>query len=110
MRCLPIALLLLGLASGGPALADQTPAQSAAGEAPAPEAEDPTIVVEGETSKDKRRVCETRVSTGSIMPKRVCRTVAQIEQEERVAREAIERTNRDRETRDATQRIRESGG
>ena len=104
-----IALLVLGIASSG-AIAQSEPV--APEPAPAPAAtpagddnEDQEIVVEGEVPKEKRRVCETRVQTGSIMPKRVCRTVAQAEEEREAAHEAMERISRDRETRTLVQEI-----
>ena len=50
-----------------------------------------------------------RTETGSIMPKRVCRTVAQIEADERAARDMAERLNRDREARDGVQLMRDPG-
>jgi hypothetical protein len=69
-----IALLVLGIASSG-AIAQSEPVAPEPANAPAPAAaaagddiEDQEIVVEGEVPKEKRRVCETRVQTGSIMP------------------------------------------
>jgi hypothetical protein len=106
-----IALLVLGIASSG-AIAQSEPVAPEPANAPAPAAaaagddiEDQEIVVEGEVPKEKRRVCETRVQTGSIMPKRVCRTVAQAEEEREAAHEAMERISRDRETRTLVQEI-----
>ena len=43
------------------------------------------------------------------MPKRVCRTLAQIEEDARVARDSMERFNRDREARDTIQANRDPG-
>lgn len=102
MKRLPIALLLLGLGSGGLAAQPDHPAAQTASEPAAdPVADDDRdeIVVEGEVPKENRKVCRMQVTTGSIMPKRVCRTQAQIEAEERAAQAAIEATNRDREMR-----------
>jgi len=98
-----IALLFLGIATRG-ALAQSNPAPSetataAAAEAAATADQDPEIVVEGDVPKEERRVCETRVQTGSFMPKRARRTVAQAEQEERAAEQLFENVRRDREAR-----------
>ena len=106
MKRLPIALLFAALtASGAAAQADQArpqPASPPAVETPAAE-DDEKIVVEGELPDEKRKVCEVRTSTGSIMPKRVCRTVAQIERDQRAALESMERSRNDSETYDLTQ-------
>ena len=42
----------------------------------------------------QRRVCRNETATGSVMPKRVCRTVEQIEEDERRAEEYRDRQNR----------------
>ena len=44
-----------------------------------PQAQPPEIIVQGEKAKEKRVVCHTEIPTGSSFSKRVCRTVAQIE-------------------------------
>jgi hypothetical protein len=69
----------------------------------------PEIIVEGEVAPEQRRVCEMQTTTGSIMPRRVCRTVAQIEEDERVARESLEIIKRDRDTRSFIQLSQEAG-
>lgn len=109
MKSLPVALLLLAMASG--AVAQSIPSEPPAAYPPAPgtDADDQEIVVEGEVPKEKRRVCEMRTGTGSIMPKRVCRTLAQIEEDARVARDSMERFNRDREARETIQANRDPG-
>jgi hypothetical protein len=104
MKTLPIALMILALApTGAVAQSDQTVAQASTETAdPVAASEDtptPEIIVEGEVPKEQRRVCEMQTTTGSIMPKRVCRTVAQIEEDQRVARESLEIIKRDRDTR-----------
>ena len=109
MRSFPVALLIaLTMPAGATAQADQVPS---AGEAVPPEepADNQEIVVEGEVPEKQRRVCETRTETGSIIPKRVCRTRAQIEEEERIARESVEIIRRDRDTRAFVQMSREQG-
>jgi hypothetical protein len=126
MKSLPIALLMLGLAPSGalaqsdeaadtssPAAADEPAEDSEIIVEPAAPAADETaddeIIVEGEVPKEKRRICEMQTATGSIMPKRVCRTVAQIEEDERTARESLEIIKRDRDTRSHVQMSREQG-
>ena len=112
MKCVPIAWVLLALTPGH-VLAQSGDAVADASGAPAATAEnlpaDDEIIVEGEVPKERRRVCEMQTATGSIMPKRVCRTVAQIEEDERIARESLEIIKRDRDSRAFTQLSRESG-
>jgi len=114
MKCPRVALLFLGIVSTG-ALAQSDSMASQASTGPTGEtaaAEDPPegeIIVEGEVPEERRRVCETTTTTGSIMPKRVCRTVAQIEEDERTARESLEIIKRDRDSRAFTQMAREQG-
>jgi hypothetical protein len=67
--------------------------------------DDEPIVVEGEVPRERRRVCENRVATGSIMPRRVCRTVAEAEAEREASLEAMERISREREARTLVQEI-----
>ena len=42
----------------------------------------------------ERRICTTSVATGSNMPRRVCRTVAQIDADNQAARDTRDRMNR----------------
>lgn len=50
---------------------------------------------EAEAKPEKtRKVCRSETATGSVMPKRVCRTVAQMEQDERSAERFREQQNR----------------
>ena len=42
----------------------------------------------------QRRVCRNETATGSVMPKRVCRTVEQIEEDERRAEQFRDQQNR----------------
>jgi hypothetical protein len=86
------ALLLLSLpaaAYGQPA----SPAEGASGvsDTPAPSGDDdadddPTIVVTGEKEPKEKLVCESREETGSLFRKRICRTRAQVEEDEHNAR------------------------
>ena len=39
------------------------------------------IVVKGEKPKERRMICRTETPTGSSFPKRICRSLAQIEEE-----------------------------
>ena len=113
VKRLPIALLLLLATASGDAHAQSdkaaSPPASESAQVPAApaavEEEDPEIVVEGEVPKERRRVCETRAPTGSIMPRRVCRTVEQAELEREASLEAMERIQREREARTLTQEI-----
>ena len=116
MRSLPIALLLLlgmasspALAQSGGTVADASAEPTAPAASDAPEEDDSEIIVEGEVPKERRRVCEVQTTTGSIMPKRVCRTVAQIEEDERVARESMEIMKRDHDTRSYVELSRRQG-
>jgi hypothetical protein len=111
VKVLSVALLFLAVVSSAAAAEpDQAGAQAAEPPAQGTTADDDEeIVVEGEVPKEKRRVCQMRTETGSIMPKRVCRTVAQMEADEQAARETMERVNRDREARDAIQANRDTG-
>lgn len=47
------------------------------------------IVVQGERPEDKK-VCRTESVTGSIMPRRVCKTRGQLDEERRKAMAALE--------------------
>ena len=50
---------------------------------------------EADAKQDKqRKVCRTETATGSVMPKRVCRTVAQIEEDQRNAERFRDQQNR----------------
>jgi len=79
-------LALLALCCTGPALA-ATDGATHAGHAPnetAPEAK----------PDKERKVCRTETATGSVMPKRICRTVAQIEEDQLRAEQLRDRRNR----------------
>lgn len=56
---------------------------------------EPEIVVEREKPK---RICETQTDTGSIIPRRVCRTPEQVASDEERARIIRDRLSRDRQT------------
>jgi hypothetical protein len=111
MMRLVAACLLLAVASGeAHGQADRAlPAADAGQPAPPEEPPEDEIVVEAEVPKERRRICEMRTETGSIIPRRVCRTVAQIEEDERTARESLEIISRDRDTRSFVQMSRDQG-
>jgi hypothetical protein len=84
----PFALLALscaGAAVAVPPNADHaTHAGSASGQ-----------TTDGAAKPDKqRKICRSEAATGSVMPKRVCRTVAQIEEDQRNAERFREQENR----------------
>lgn len=64
-----LTLSMLALAAPAFAAGNEAPA---AGEAQAKEG---NIVVQGQPDPKGRKVCKNEVSTGSVMPKRVCRIV-----------------------------------
>ena len=80
-------LALLALSCAVPALA--APGETGHGE----HGTEQTATADAK-SKKERRVCRTETATGSVMPKRVCRTVAQMEEDERRAEEYRDRQNR----------------
>lgn len=108
MKNVTLAVLALGLAPAG-AFAQAGSPPPATQPAEPEDTKTPDIVVEGEVPPEQRRVCQMETTTGSIMPRRVCRTVAQIEEDERIARESLEIIKRDRDTRDYVQMSREAG-
>ena len=54
---------------------------------------EPTAASDAKPKKE-RKVCRSETATGSVMPKRVCRTVAQMEEDERNAEQFRDRQNR----------------
>ena len=62
---------------------------------PAAQASPATIVVQGQKEK---KVCHDETSTGSIMPKRVCLTQAQIAAQQTAAQNTVEALRKQRET------------
>ena len=83
---LPGALLLCAVAAPVAAATDE----------PAQPPKSSNIVVDGKKDAKQKKVCETMNVTGSIMPKRVCRTVAESEQAQLDAQHEIDRM-RDRQ-------------
>jgi hypothetical protein len=84
-------LALLALSCAGPALAaaaDPHAEHQASGRA----AETPAVA---DPPEDKeRKICRMETRTGSNMPRRVCRTVAQAEADQRAAEQFRDRQNR----------------
>lgn len=101
MQRLFVAAALLLLPAAGHAQQSETPAAPPATQADAP------IVVEGQKEK---KVCRTETSTGSIMPRRICKTQAQIAREQADAQRALETARTLREGQDLTQVSREAAG
>ena len=80
----PLALLALSVAVPGFAAANQAaPAEQASEQAAAEDAK-----------PKQRKICRTETATGSVMPKRVCRTVEQVEQDQRNAERFRDQQNR----------------
>ena len=81
MRLISAAAVALMLCASAAHAADET------GAAPASQ--------EGEAEKPKK-ICRMETGTGSVMPKRVCRTQEQVAAEQEAARRAREEMNRNR--------------
>jgi hypothetical protein len=82
----PLALLALSCAGSTVAAAPDAHAGHTA---------QPTAEAEAEAKPAKsRRVCRRETATGSVMPKRVCRTAEQVEADERNAERLREQQNR----------------
>lgn len=80
----PLALITLSFAA---------PAFAAANDAHAEHAAQQTEQADAKPAK-QRRVCRNETATGSVMPKRVCRTVEQMEADERNAEQFRDQQNR----------------
>lgn len=109
----PFALLLIGPPAVFAQPADEPAPQqetssaqaAASGELPPDPAPAP-IEVKG---KGEKKVCRTEVVTGSIMPKRVCRTEAEIEADNAAAAQALQTMQRDRDAARHLRDLREAG-
>ena len=99
----PYAALALLFASVPSAAQDAAPAA----EPPPPADAGPPLVVDGQ--KDKK-ICRSERSTGSIMPRRVCRTQSQVAREREESLRALEAAQRLRAGQDLTREINEAGG
>jgi len=93
-----IRLLFVAALLGAPAAVS---AQSAEPAAPAEQAAaDAPIVVEGEKEK---KICRTESSTGSIMPRRVCRTASEVARQQEEAQRQLDLARSERRARDLVQ-------
>jgi hypothetical protein len=81
----PLALLALSVAGPGFAAANQEAAAEQSAEQAAPADAAPA---------KQRKICRTETATGSVMPKRVCRTAEQVEQDQRNAERFRDQQNR----------------
>lgn len=91
-----LACIALLSAVSAPAQDAAVPVPSPEQAAPDPASDKPPIVVEG---KKEKKICDTVTTTGSIVPKRICRTKAEIEAAQAEAQEFKERLISDQETR-----------
>jgi len=97
-------LVLSSVAHAQPA---GTPSEGAAAAQVSPPASgDPPIVVEAQKEK---KVCRSETATGSIMPRRVCKTATQIAREQVEAERALEAARALQETTAMTRELREAG-
>ena len=87
--------VLLALSCAAPALA-ATAGDPHAGHPAERAADAPADAPAGADAREdkERKVCRMETATGHVMPKRVCRTVAQIEQDQRNAEQFRDRQNR----------------
>jgi len=93
------------LFAGSPLSAQETP--SPIPDVPAePDAkpEAASIVVKG---KGEKKVCRTVVATGSIVPRRTCKTEAEVEAEAAAAQAMVERLRTDQETAQQIKELRD---
>ncbi|MEO6387554.1 MAG: hypothetical protein ABIT16_09925 [Croceibacterium sp.] len=81
------------------------PAPPAATE-PSPDATNAPIVVEAQKEK---KICHNETSTGSVMPRRVCRTATQVAEQQAAAQRSLDAARRSQETDDLTRELREGG-
>ena len=98
-RVLAAALLLVASA----AHAQQQPAAPPPKQAPA----GPPIVVEGQRDK---KICHSETSTGSIIPRRVCRTEAEASEQQAAAQHVMETIQHQIDSQRHVDRFREATG
>jgi len=98
-----VGALLLSLTAAGAVAQETAPAAAPAPTAtsqPAPaQSQEPQIVVEAPRTT---QVCEVRRETGSIVPKRVCRTVEQLAAETEEGQALMEQLTRDQDSKNHT--------
>lgn len=82
---------------------------AAAQDAPEP-AGGPAIHVTGKKDPQQQKVCSLEIVTGSIAPRRVCKTKAQIEEDHRNAAFTIAEIRREQDNQERMRRAREELG
>ena len=95
-----VLLLLLFASTTGHAQETSAPATT-------PATTDP-IVVEGDAPKEEKVICRRVAETGSIRPKRVCKTESQIAQERAQGERTLDRARTQRNSQNLSQN--QSGG
>jgi len=94
------------LASAAFLLSQQQVAQETAPQAADSQDKNP-IVVTGEKPTRDKKVCKRETTTGSIMPKNTCRTVAEWDEMTQQSLVAKEKWDQERRARDLVQLLRE---
>lgn len=82
--------LLAAIALLAPPVANAQTAPPGGGQAAAQDGSRDPITITGVKDRKKKIVCETRVETGSLLPKRKCSTVAELEERQAQDRTAAE--------------------
>ena len=102
-----LAIVLAATALPLPALAqaqtEETPPVEAETPPAAPPEEDENIVVRG------KKICERRVETGSIVPRRICRTPEQVAAEQERSQRVLEQMRDDQNTERFTRESQRQG-
>jgi hypothetical protein len=89
------AVVMMGLGVG---CATATPPQQAPSATAQSQQADKTAVADAKKDPDRTLICESVPVTGSHIPRKVCRTVRQVEQEREAAQKAVrdaEKVNRE---------------
>lgn len=81
--------LVLGLTLGCATTAPQRPEASAASTSTAPSAATTAVATAPAKEDPDKLICESRQVTGSRLPKQVCRTARQIEEERAAGQKAV---------------------
>lgn len=81
----------------------QTAPSAAAGQVAGQPQNEGSVTVTGRKDPKKKLVCETTVATGSVIPKRTCSTVAELEERTARDRARLERLKEDQNRRRAVQ-------
>ena len=107
MKRLSAAVLLLSVSTAGYAQEAAT-SEVDSGTASAPAATSDPIVVDGPGKTEAKVVCRRETSTGSIRPRRVCRTQSQIAQEQAQGNRTLDTARTQRNSQNLSQN--HSGG